>query len=338
MRVGVVGVGRMGRRHIQAAQRLGLEIAGICDSSESSLDLAEREQGVDGKKRFRDVSAMLEGARPDCVIIATTAPTHCDYACQAAEAGVGYVLCEKPMAISLRQSDRMIEVCRQRGTALAVNHQMRFMEQYTVPKAIIDSEAFGGLRSATVIAGNIGLSMNALHYFEMFRFMTDERPRFVTAWFTKESVPNPRGRQFEDRAGSVRVVTGSGRRLYLECGGDQGHGVQAIYGGPRGQVNVDELYGVMSAALREEQYRDMPTTRYGMPAVRSAQAIAPADVIAPSAAVLRALLDNSNYPTGDDGRLALSVLVAAYVSEERGNMAVDLERDEFERGREFPWA
>ena len=58
---------------------------------------------------------------------------------------------------------------------LAVNHQMRFMEQYLTPKAIIEGDAFGGLTSVTVVGGNFGLSMNALHYFEMFRFMTGER-------------------------------------------------------------------------------------------------------------------------------------------------------------------
>jgi predicted dehydrogenase len=64
----------------------------------------------------------------------------------------------------------MIRACEQQGAQLAINHQMHFMEQYTSPKAIIESDAFGGLRSATVVAGNFGMGMNGLHYFEMFRF------------------------------------------------------------------------------------------------------------------------------------------------------------------------
>src|SRR6185436_3471940 len=175
--------------------------------------------------------------------------------------------------------------------------------------------------SVTVVGGNFGLSMNALHYFEMFRFMTGERPRSVTAWLATDTVPNPRGAQFEDRAGAVRIVTATGRRFYLDCWADQGYGMHAIYAGPLGQISVDELAGEMTISVREEQYRALPTTRYGMPAVRSTQKIAPAEVIAPTAAVLRSLLNRSDYPSGEDGRLAVAVLVAAHLSHERGHIA-----------------
>ena len=114
--------------------------------------------------------------------------------------------------------------------------------------------------------------------------------------------------------------------------------MHAIYAGRLGQISVDELAGEMTISVREEQFRALPTTRYGMPAVRSTQKIAPAEVIAPTAAVLRSLLNRSDYPSGEDGRLAVAVLVAAHLSHERGHIAIDLERDELPRSREFPWA
>src|SRR3972149_953452 len=274
----------MGRRHVQAAQSLGLEISGICDLNPERLAQTERDHGVAAGRHYSDLRAMLAAKTPACLIIATTAPSHAEFTCAAAEAGVTHVLCEKPMAVSLEQCDRMIDVCRANGTALAVNHQMRFMDQYIEPKKIAQSEAFGGLRSVMVSAGNFGLSMNALHYFEMFRFMTDEVPRFVTAWFSNETVPNPRGAQFQDRAGTVRIVTDSGRRFYLDCSADQGHGMYVVYGGPYGQMAVDDLYGDMALAVREEPHRALPTTRYGMPAVRTRTTIEPASVVGPSAA------------------------------------------------------
>jgi predicted dehydrogenase len=212
------------------------------------------------------------------------------------------------------------------------------MEQYVLPKAMVAGEAFGGLTSVTVVGGNFGLSMNALHYFEMFRFMTGEAPRLVTAWFSDAVVPNPRGAQFQDRAGAVRLETRAGKRFYLDCGADQGHGMQVIYAGPYGHLHVDELAGVLLSTVREEQHRALPTTRYGMPAHRATQTIAPADVIAPSAAVLQALVHGRDYPDGADGRLAVAVLVGAYLSHERGHAAIDLERDQLPLDRVFPWA
>lgn len=338
MKIAVVGVGRMGRRHIQAARSLDLDVCAIFDTSQEALSLAQSEQGVPPDRHFTSLTSLLSSSNPDCVIVATTAPTHAEFTCAAAEAGVPAILCEKPMAISLADCDRMLEVCRANGAKLAINHQMRFMDQYLLSKATVESEAFGGLSSVTVVGGNFGLSMNALHYFEMFRFMTDEAPRLVTAWFADADIPNPRGVQFRDRAGAVRLETPRGRRFYLDCWPDQGHGMQVIYAGPYGHLYVDELTGLSYRAIREEQHRSLPTTRYGMPAVCTTQTIAPADVIAPSAAVLHALLRGENYPDGDVGRLAVAVLVASYLSHERGHVTINLDQDELPLARAFPWA
>ena len=139
MRAVVVGVGRMGRRHLQVVRDLGLELAGICDTDPQALALAAGEYGVPPEHRFEDVAAMLAERKPDVVIVATTAPTHCAYTCAAAEAGAKYILCEKPMAVSLAECDQMLTVCRRHRVKLAINHQMRFMEQYTEPKRIAES-------------------------------------------------------------------------------------------------------------------------------------------------------------------------------------------------------
>lgn len=335
----VIGAGRMGRRHIAVAKSLGLEIVGVADVSPESLRVAQQEQDVPSSVCSTDAKALLDEASADVVIIATTAPSHAELTCLAAERGARYILCEKPMAISLAQCDEMIDVCARHGTRLAINHQMRYMEQYTAVKEIVDSEAFGGLASVTVVAGNFGLAMNGSHYFEMFRFVTGERPSEVTAWLADTAVPNPRGPQYEDRSGAVRLTTPRGRRFYMDIGDDQGHGMQVIYAGRNGQVYVDELTGAMRVAVRESQYRELPTTRYGMPATIETRQITPADAIAPTRAVLAALLDGSDdIPSGEDGRLAVECLVAAHVSSECAHAPVSLAQRTLPADRTFPWA
>lgn len=338
MKIVILGAGRMGRRHIRVVREMGLELVGICDHNSAALALAQSEQGISPELHYSDVKSLLAEKRPECVIVSTTAPTHAEYTCLAAEMGAKYILCEKPMGISLAECDRMIETCAKLGARLAVNHQMRFMEQYTEPKRLMNSEVYGGLASVTVVCGNFGMAMNGTHYFEMFRYLTDESPSEVSAWFSNDVVPNPRGAQFEDRAGSVRLVTESGKRFYMEAGSDQGNGLSVIYTGRNGQIVVDELAGTMSLTVREEQHRRLPTTRYGMPSHRSKQAIKPVDVIAPSRAVLESLLAGSDYPSGEDGRLAVAVLVAAYISNEEGHRAVALYEVSKYRDRVFPWA
>src|SRR5262249_55976448 len=144
MKICVIGVGRMGRRHITAARNAGFELAGIFDLSADAIATTLTECNVDKAMAFSDAGQMLAAVRPDAVVVSTTAPSHCEFVCAAAKAGVRFILCEKPMAASLEECDRMIAVCRAAGARLAVNHQMRFMEQYTSIKAMIDTPEFGG--------------------------------------------------------------------------------------------------------------------------------------------------------------------------------------------------
>ena len=335
--VAIMGAGRMGRRHISVIHKLGLKLVAIADVSLDSLKETQREHDLKGTLLFEKPEALYDSGVPDCLIVATTADSHCALTCMAAERGVKYILVEKPLAVSLEQCDKMITACTKHGARLSVNHQMRFMDQYARPKALLESDAYGGFTSMTVVAGNFGMSMNGTHYVEAFRYMAGEDPVEVTAWFSPVAVPNPRGAQFEDRAGALRAVTASGKRLYMEIGADQGHGLQVTYAGRNGLIGVNEFTGEMLASVRQAQFRSLPTTRYGMPADLTREAIAPVELIDSTSAVLSALLSNQNVVTAQQGKLAVMVLAAAYKSAENGGLPVRLDQ-ELDPGRRFPWA
>src|SRR5205814_558743 len=114
------------------------------------------------------------------------------YTCAAADSGAKSILCEKPMACSIAECEKMIGACRGSGVKLAVNHPMRYMASYMEPKRIVQSEEFGGLISMTVIGGNFGMAMNGTHFFEGFRYLADEEPDEITAWLDSDLVANPR--------------------------------------------------------------------------------------------------------------------------------------------------
>ncbi len=337
MKAAILGVGRMGRRHAHVVRKLGLSLDGVYDISRESLKLTQAEFGLATGQLFDDLDALYTNVQPECLVIATTADSHCRLTCEAAERGVKHIMVEKPMAVSLEECDQMIEACRWFGARLTVNHQMRFMEQYIEPKKLFDSAAYAGLGSMNVIAGNCGFAMNASHYFEAFRFITGEYPVEASAWFSTGTVANPRGPQFEDRAGSVRALTASGKRLHMEIGSDQGHGARVVYAGRNGMVTVNEVTGEMQTSVREDQYRELPTTRYAMPAIDATRMIKAAEVIDTSAAVLSALLNGENSVTGEDGLRVVELLVAIYQSAENGGASVRLDAT-LDRGRRFPWA
>lgn len=327
----------MGRRYLQVFRDLGLDLVGICDQSSESLALAANEWKLPSEQFSLEAAPLLQKTQPQVVVVATTAPSHCAYTCLAAEAGAKFILTEKPMAVSLAECDVMQETCKKHGAALAINLSARYLKAYSEPKRIVQSEAFGGLTSVTIIAGNCGIAMGGSHFYEMFRYLTEEPPVEVTAWFSAERTPNPRGPQFEDRAGSIRLTTASGKRFYLDAGADQGHGVFTVYAGRFGQVTVD-FPGIMRVAIREEAYRHLPTTNYAMPEVLTTQITEDPDVIAPTRATLQGLLNGQNPPSGEEGRLAVAVLLAAYVSNENRHVPIRLADVEQYKERSFRWA
>jgi predicted dehydrogenase len=328
----------MGRRHIQAIDRLGWELVGVSDTSVESLRIAANERKLTDAQIFLNSGSMFVACEPDMVIISTNADTHCALTCEAAKQGSKFILVEKPMAVSLDECDRMIAACEAAGAKLAVNHQMRFMEQYNVPKAMFNSSAFGGLNSMTVVGGNFGFAMNGSHYFEAFRYLTEENIVEVSAWFSPEIVSNPRGPQYLDRAGCIRAVTASGKRFYMEIGADQGHGFGVTYACRLGLITVDELAGELSSSAREAQYRDLPTTRYGMPSENKRESLTTIDLVEITACVMRALVTGQNSVTGEVGRQVIELLVAAHLSAERGGVPVRLCDGGLDRHRVFPWA
>lgn len=324
MKTALIGLGRMGMRHANAVSSCNLALTSIADINAQTCEIAGNELGIMLANRFTDPEDMIRKIRPELLIIATTAPSHYPLVIQAANNGTKAILCEKPMGTSLAECEEMIDVCKKAGVRLAVNHQMRFMEQYNKPKQMAATDAFGGLCSVTVNAGNFGVSMNGTHYFEMFRYLTDEPAVKVSAWFAKDKLPNPRGPEFEDVAGCVRLETASGQRFYLDCSPDQGHGVQVTYNCRYGRISVDELSGELRYSVRSAEHRDAPTTRYGMPSEFGVEMIAPADATVPTASVLKALIDGGNYPNGLDGAMAFRILIAAHLSNSRGGAEIDL--------------
>lgn len=338
MKTALLGLGRMGTRHAAVIRNCGLSISAVADINAETAAKVGAELGVAPENCFTLPDELIRKVRPELLIIATTAPSHHTLVLEAAANGVRAILCEKPMGTSLAECEEMIEACGSAGVRLAINHQMRFMQHYIEPKKKVFSQEFGGLTSIIVSAGNFGIAMNGTHYFEMFRFLTDEEPVKVSAWFDSEEVPNPRGPQFKDSAGCIRLETESGKRFYMDASADQGQGLHVTYNCRNGRISVDELSGKIDHAVRTPDSRSAPTTRYGMPFDVGTSQIAPTDAIAPTEATLRALLDGDNYPTGEHGLLAMKLLVASHLSSSRGGQTIDLRNEVLPRDLKLPIA
>jgi predicted dehydrogenase len=333
MRAVIAGLGAMGRRHARAVRSLGWEVSGCTDLAPEAYDRATSDIG--SARFFPDLGEALAGCRPDLVIVATTAPSHTALASEALRAGTPFVLVEKPLAASVEEGEAFVRLAEKARSRVAVNHPMRFMPVYAEPMAWIRNPVQGGFASMTIVSGAGGWAMLGTHFVEAFRLAAGEGLSTLQAWLDPWPLPNPRGSEYEDVTGQVRGESASGKRFYLEMGGDQGHGVQIVLAARNGQARIDVLAGRYELVSRSEADRDAPTTRYGTPAVRDAHHVGASDPVTASAALLRALVEGGDVPTAEDGLETVRTVAAAYWSHESHEpVAVRADRP----AREFAWA
>jgi predicted dehydrogenase len=121
LRVGVVGVGHLGRHHARILSALpGVELVGVADTNRARAEEVAALHGTRALFDARDLSGLV-----DAVTVAVPTEVHRDIALPFLKAGVP-VLVEKPMARTLAEADELIAAAARSNAALAVGHTERF--------------------------------------------------------------------------------------------------------------------------------------------------------------------------------------------------------------------
>src|ERR1700759_3942051 len=100
LRVAVLGVGEMGRRHAENLRHLvpNAQLVAVADALEERASKVATELEIG--KSFCSIESMLECKDIDAIIIATPDAFHAPAVSVAAAAGKA-ILCEKPLALNL---------------------------------------------------------------------------------------------------------------------------------------------------------------------------------------------------------------------------------------------
>lgn len=123
VRVGIIGCGHIAVTHAEALQMIPeAEYAACADNQPGRADAFA---GRFGGKPYTDMKEMLRKADLDAVLVCTPHPAHSAAVIAAAEAGVN-VMTEKPMTVSLREADDMIEATKKANVKFGVIFQRRF--------------------------------------------------------------------------------------------------------------------------------------------------------------------------------------------------------------------
>jgi UDP-N-acetylglucosamine 3-dehydrogenase len=122
-RVGLVGLGTMGRNHLRVLAELhGAELVAVCDLDAALVAAARRKYGVAGHRDWND---LFEKEDLEAAIIALPTRFHLEAGRAALDRGL-HVFVEKPIAASLEEGQALVDAAARANRVLAVGHVERF--------------------------------------------------------------------------------------------------------------------------------------------------------------------------------------------------------------------
>ncbi len=137
LRVGVVGVGHLGRFHTRVFSELGAcELVGVHDSDATRAAEVASEYGTTA---IADLGELLGSV--DAVSIATPTVSHHEVASCCLEAGV-HVFIEKPVAKTVDEAREIVDLGREKGLVVQVGHIERFNPAVRAAMAVLDAPKF----------------------------------------------------------------------------------------------------------------------------------------------------------------------------------------------------
>ena len=144
VRLGVVGLGRLGRRlaTLLAQRTPGAQVVAVCSPLAEELTWAQQHLGVDAR-RYERYEDLLADAQVDAVVLVTPTTLHADQAIAAFRAGK-HVYVEKPLSLSVEDCERVEAVGREHPNQVAmVGFVRRFDSGYRQAHAAIEAGQIG---------------------------------------------------------------------------------------------------------------------------------------------------------------------------------------------------
>lgn len=143
IRVGVIGVGAMGKHHARIYSQMDdVELVGVADTdAKTAMEIALKYE----TEPFNEPEKLLKNDL-DAVSIAVPTSRHKDVALKVASYGV-HMLIEKPIAESLESADAIIEAARREDIKLLIGHVERFNSVVLKLKEVISSGELGEILS-----------------------------------------------------------------------------------------------------------------------------------------------------------------------------------------------
>lgn len=140
VKMGLLGLGRMGQIHCRLIGDCpGLELAaGSSGSAQLRRDTAESF----GIRTYEDHDDLLRDSQIDWIVIATTTDRHSEWALKAIQAGKNIII-EKPIALTLEETEEIIRAAERSGVGLTVYNSRRWDADFLFVRQLLDEGSLG---------------------------------------------------------------------------------------------------------------------------------------------------------------------------------------------------
>lgn len=222
IRIGLIGVGRISRRHIGELSRVSdAEITAICDIDEEKLATVGDSLGIPGERRFKDYHDLINCDEVDAVEVCTPNYLHVPMAIDTLRAGKPVEI-EKPLSTTYEHGvDELLTLIEETGLMNMMCFSYRFMPAVRYAKHLIESGELGKivnvnveyLQSGTFIpgrklewrfvkeySGSGTLCDLGVHLIDMTRFLIDD---FASVYGISSIIVPERQRLDSDELGRV---------------------------------------------------------------------------------------------------------------------------------------
>ena len=151
MKYALIGCGRIAVNHIKAVVENNIDMVAACDIKLEKIDqLVEKTKYNKDFKKYSDYKKMIdENLDLDFVSIATESGIHAEIALYCIENGINVII-EKPMAMSMEDANKIINLSKEKNVKVSVCHQNRFNIAVHKTRQAMDEGRFGRLSHGSI--------------------------------------------------------------------------------------------------------------------------------------------------------------------------------------------
>ncbi len=299
--VAIVGLGRLSLTQILPgfAQSRHVRVAALVSGEPDKARVIAAQYGVPatGLYDYKNFDSIKNNPDVEIVYIVLPNALHAEYTVRAAQAGK-HVLCEKPMATSVADAQRMIDSCKQAKRLLMIAYRCQYLPEFRALTAMVRNRTHGALRlietsngqnnaddgqwrHIRALSGGGSLPDVGLYCLNAARFITGEEPVEITA-STTQPQDDQRFREVEDLCSftlrfpsGVLATCASGysyheNRFLRLLATEASFGLDPAYGYDNLTMQISRRDGVSSAL---EQRRWAPKSQFAREMDAFAEAI-----------------------------------------------------------------